>query len=154
MFGESRIGARASGLGAPARPMVALTRRALILRPPLRPVSPPLSAQGQTVPSPPGESQATPSVSPRTARSRRPLSDSSNRWAEKTLQPHPRIPAPNGWSTHLLLISEFCWSAWRGKRFQRIHFWVVSAVISAWGKCKSSVGSLGSLPIRLTLESE
>ncbi|XP_073741464.1 uncharacterized protein [Callorhinus ursinus] len=62
MFSESRIGARASGLGSPARPLGALTRRALILRPPPRPESPPLSAQGHTAPSPPRESQATPSA--------------------------------------------------------------------------------------------
>lgn len=54
--------ARASGLGFLAQSVGALTRKALILRPPLLLESPPLSAQGHTVPSLPGESQATPAA--------------------------------------------------------------------------------------------
>lgn len=52
-LGSLVLGMKASKLGA-------LTRKALILRPPVRLESPPLYAQGHRVVSPPREPQATP----------------------------------------------------------------------------------------------
>lgn len=121
------IGARASGLGSPAQLLGALTRRALILRPPLRPESPPLSAQGHTGPSPPRELQATPSARRGTAgpgvsgggrgvgkieQIRQPDSHLSNRRAEKRLQSRPRTKMFKAFSVPW----NFYWSKWRGKR--------------------------------------
>lgn len=157
MFSESRIGARASGLGSPARPLGALTRRALILRPPPRPESPPLSAQGHTAPSPPRESQATPSARRVTALSRglwwragcggsRADSDSCNRRAEGTLQ--SRRPAPKG-PKHPSVTRNFCWSKWREVNGTREYiFWFVSAEILVWGKCSSCPGVSQIYPYR------
>ena len=154
MFGESCTGARDSRLGTPTRPVGALTRRALILRPPLRPESPPLSAQGHTVPSLPGESQATPSARPTAAQP-------CGRFRIRPVGGRRRRCNPVPASQRQMVGAPICNSSWdsvgprgekSGPRDYMLGLFLRRSQPGA--SAVPRVRSLGSLSVRLMLESE